>query len=68
MFRIDDGFIITFEYGDVPEKMTSVTSVVKADNMASAFIMTQERVNKLGYARKRLLSIAVLDGGIISDD
>lgn len=68
MFRIDDGFIITFEYGDVPEKMTSVTSVVKADNMASAFIMTQERVNKLGYARKRLLSIAVLDGGIVSDD
>lgn len=68
MFRIDGGFIITFEYGDVPEKMTSVTSVVKAEDMASAFILAQERVSKLGYARKRLLSITLLDGGIITDD
>jgi hypothetical protein len=68
VFRIDDGFTATFEFGDEQDKTRQVTAAIKADSMAGAFILAQERVNKLGYKHKRILSIGVLDGGIISDD
>lgn len=67
-FRIDDGFIATFEFGDDSKNKERVTAAIKADSMAAAFILTQERVNKLAYKYKRIVSIGILDGGVISDD